>query len=119
MARMITASGSTDLSGYGSRRVTIEVSGACDSETGRQAVYTVTVPYSSFSKTIQDIQRRGGKVTNVSLATPEQDKTSKTSKRQSRQKSRKQTRNQQPKKQEDKKPASKGRFQLIKTFKFS
>lgn len=67
MASAIIAPGTTDLSDYTSRRVTIEVTGGCHPQMMRMGVYTITIPYRCFSQTIQGIHRLGGKVTRVTL----------------------------------------------------
>ncbi len=57
-----------DFSDYSSRHVTIEVTGGCHRELMRKAKYTKTIPYSSLSQTIQNINRLGGKITRVTLS---------------------------------------------------
>lgn len=64
---MTVLSGTTDLSDYTSRSVTIEVVGGCY-QIGRAATYRMTVPCSRLSQTIQQIHRRGGKISQVILA---------------------------------------------------
>lgn len=59
--------GDNNISGYGSRTVAIEVTGVCRQELMRTSNYTVKVPYSRMSQTIQNINRMGGKVANISL----------------------------------------------------
>ncbi|HEY9770685.1 MAG TPA: phycobilisome linker polypeptide [Coleofasciculaceae cyanobacterium] len=59
--------GDNNISGYGSRTVAIEVTGVCRQELTRTSNYTVKVPYSRMSQTIQNINRLGGKVANISL----------------------------------------------------
>jgi len=63
---MITI-GDTSISGYGSRTVAIEVTGVCHQDVMKTSNYTVKVPYSRMSQTIQNINRMGGKVANVSV----------------------------------------------------
>ena len=63
---MITT-GDTNISGYGSRTVTIEVTGIRRQDVMRTSNYTIKVPYSRMSQTIQNISRMGGKVASVSL----------------------------------------------------
>jgi hypothetical protein len=67
MANTVIASGTADLSDYTSRRVTIEVIGGCDREIMRLGKYTMTIPFSCLSQTIQEIHRIGGKVTGVNV----------------------------------------------------
>lgn len=67
MANTIIASGTTDLSDYSSRQVTIEVTGGGHQEVIRKGVYTMTVPYGRLSQTMQRIHRLGGKVTNITI----------------------------------------------------
>ena len=57
----------TDISSYGSRTVTIEVTGVSRQDIMRTSNYTVKVPYSRMSQTIKNISRMGGKVANISL----------------------------------------------------
>lgn len=66
MSGMITT-GDTNVSTYGSRTVAIEVTGICHQEVARTSNYTVRVPYSRMSQTIQNINRMGGKVAGISL----------------------------------------------------
>ena len=66
MSGMITT-GDTNISGYGSRTVTIEVTGVRRQDVMRTSNYTVKVPYSRMSETIKNISRMGGKVASVSL----------------------------------------------------
>jgi hypothetical protein len=51
----------------GDRSVMIEVSGVY-SATTHQSNYKIKVPYGSMAKKIQDINRQGGKIVNVSIA---------------------------------------------------
>lgn len=66
MSGMITV-GDTNLSTYGSRTVAIKVTGVCRQDVMRTSNYTVRVPYSRMSQTIQNISRMGGKVVGISL----------------------------------------------------
>jgi phycocyanin-associated, rod len=66
MLGMITT-GDTNISEYGSRTVAIEVTGICRQSVARTSNYTVKVPYSRMSQTIQNISRMGGKVAGISL----------------------------------------------------
>jgi phycocyanin-associated, rod len=66
MPGMITT-GNTSISGYGSRTIAIEVTGVCCQDVMRTSNYTINVPYSRMSQTIQNINRMGGKVANISL----------------------------------------------------
>ena len=63
---MITT-GNTGVSTYGNRTIAIEVTGVCRQDVTRKSNYTVKVPYSRMSQTIQNINRMGGKVANISL----------------------------------------------------
>jgi hypothetical protein len=51
----------------GNRTVRIEVMGNSPSSNGHTSNYTVTVPYSSMSKTMQSISRSGGKIVSVQI----------------------------------------------------
>lgn len=66
MTGMITT-GETNVSGYGSRTVAIEVTGISRQDVMRTSNYTLKVPYSRMSQTIQNISRLGGKVASVTL----------------------------------------------------
>lgn len=63
---MITT-GDTNVSTYGNRTIAIEVTGVCRQDVMRTSSYTVKVPYSRMSQTIQSINRIGGKVAGISL----------------------------------------------------
>jgi len=69
MSGMITTQ-NTNVSTYGSRNVTIEVSGVCRQDVMRTSNYTVKVPYSRMSQTIQNISRMGGKIAGISMGEP-------------------------------------------------
>ena len=66
MSGMITT-GDTNISTYGGRTIAIEVTGVCRQDVMRTSNYTVKVPYSRMSQTIQSINRMGGKVAGISL----------------------------------------------------
>jgi phycocyanin-associated, rod len=66
MSGMITT-GTTSVSDYSSRTVAIEVTGICRQDVMKTSNYTVKVPYSRMSQTMQSIYRMGGKVANVTL----------------------------------------------------
>ena len=66
MSGMVTTA-NTSLSESGSRMMTIEVTGMCRQDVMRTSNYTVKVPYSRMSQTIQNINRMGGKVANISV----------------------------------------------------
>ena len=65
MSGMITTG--TNISTYGNRTIAIEVTGVCRQDVMRTSNYTVKVPYSRMSQTIQNISRMGGKVAGISL----------------------------------------------------
>ncbi|MEL7520323.1 MAG: phycobilisome linker polypeptide [Cyanobacteria bacterium J06553_1] len=66
MTRMNTL-GSTGLSDYQSRTVTIDVTGVCQQSVLKTGNYQIRVPYSQMSQTMQRINRQGGKVASVQL----------------------------------------------------
>ncbi len=70
---MNVTTGSSNLSSDCNRRVTIEVLGGGNQEPTRKGTYTITVPYSSFSKTLQGISRRGGTVIGIEATTSQAD----------------------------------------------
>ena len=61
------ATGNANVSTYSNRTVAIEVTGVCRQDIVRTSNYTVKVPYSRMSQTIQNINRMGGKIANISL----------------------------------------------------
>ncbi len=65
MAGMIVTPNTTDLSGHTNRMVLLEVIGGSHQEGMRSSTYTMRVPCSRLSKTMQSIHRMGGKITNV------------------------------------------------------
>ncbi|MEL7086535.1 MAG: phycobilisome linker polypeptide [Cyanobacteria bacterium P01_A01_bin.3] len=52
---------------YGNRTVAIEVSGLCDMGITRTSNYTIKVPFSRMSQTMQTINRSGAKVIGVTV----------------------------------------------------
>ena len=59
--------GTPEISDYQGRTVTIEVTGVREQAVNKTASYTVRVPYSQMSQTMQRINRQGSKVVSVSL----------------------------------------------------
>ena len=53
---------------YGNRTVAIEVSGLCDMGINRTSNYTLKVPFSRMSHTMQTLNRSGAKVVGVTLS---------------------------------------------------
>jgi CpcD/allophycocyanin linker domain len=68
MASTVIPSGLSSTSNYSSRRVTLQVTGGISQETTRLGFYTLTIPYSSLSQTLQRIHRQGGTVTSVAMS---------------------------------------------------
>lgn len=66
MSGMVTT-GNTNISSYGSRTVEIEVTGVCRQDIMRSSNYTIKIPYSRMSQTMQNIHSMGGKVAKVTL----------------------------------------------------
>lgn len=66
MTRMNTL-GSTGLSDYQSRTVTIDVTGVRQQSVLKTGNYQIRVPYSQMSQTMQRINRQGGKVASIQL----------------------------------------------------
>ncbi|WP_036482817.1 phycobilisome linker polypeptide [Myxosarcina sp. GI1] len=65
MSGMVTT-GDTNISSYGSRTLEITVTGVARQDIAmRNSNYTMKVPYSRLSSTIQNIIRMGGKVEKV------------------------------------------------------
>jgi hypothetical protein len=58
---------SCNLSNYGNRTVTLEVTGVCNQQVMRAGTCRMTTPFSRLSQTIQRIQRSGGKVAKVTM----------------------------------------------------
>ncbi len=50
-----------------SRKVAIKVTGVCRQDLTPKSVYTIIVPYSRLSQTIQQINRLGGQIVDVSV----------------------------------------------------
>lgn len=51
----------------GDRMVRLEVAGVCQQAISRRSNYSITVPYSSMSQTMQKISSMGGKVVGVQV----------------------------------------------------
>ncbi len=66
MSGMMTT-GDITVSDYGSRTVRIEVTGVCLQDVTRKSNYSLKIPYSRMSQTMQSINRLGGKVSRVSI----------------------------------------------------
>ncbi|MGK7872838.1 MAG: phycobilisome linker polypeptide [Xenococcaceae cyanobacterium] len=64
----MTTTGTTNLSDYDGRTVEIKVTGVCRQDVMRMSDYTVKVPHSRMVQTMQNINRLGGKVTGVTVA---------------------------------------------------
>lgn len=60
--------GTYGVSSYGDRSVVIAVTGVCRQETMKTSNYQVKVPFSQMSKTMQTINRLGGKVESITVA---------------------------------------------------
>jgi hypothetical protein len=60
---------SVSISEYNRRTITLEVTGMHHQTVSRTSPCTVKVPYSSLAQTLQSIQRRGGTVIKVAVAT--------------------------------------------------
>lgn len=67
MASMNTL-GSTGISDYQSRTVTIGVTGVCQQSVLKTGNYQVRVPFSQMSQALQTINHQGGKVASIQLA---------------------------------------------------
>jgi CpcD/allophycocyanin linker domain len=63
---MTITSNTANLSDYGSRILTLQVTGMA--QDSRLGTYTMTIPHRCLSQTMQGIHRRGGKVVGVSLS---------------------------------------------------
>lgn len=59
--------GSTGISDYQNRTVTIEVTGVRQQSVMKTGYYQVRVPYSQMSQALQTINHQGGKVESVQL----------------------------------------------------
>ena len=57
-------------SAYNRRTVAIEVTGLCHQNVMRESMYTLKVPYSSLTFTLQSIRRMGGMIANVTIGCP-------------------------------------------------
>ncbi|MDJ0798854.1 MAG: phycobilisome linker polypeptide [Calothrix sp. MO_167.B12] len=70
MSGMTTTLNSTNVSDHNSRIVLVEVAGVFSSNVMRKKPYTIKVPVSRLSQTLQRISRRGGKVQSVTIQSP-------------------------------------------------
>jgi hypothetical protein len=70
MAGMTVAPNTADLSDYTNRMVRLEVTGGKHQEGLRTSTYTIKVPCSRLSTTMQSINRMGGKITSVTPLSP-------------------------------------------------
>lgn len=59
--------GTSEISDYQGRTVTVEVTGVCQQAVNKTGSYTLHVPYRQLSQTMQRINRQGSKVASVSL----------------------------------------------------
>ncbi|MFK8185884.1 MAG: phycobilisome linker polypeptide [Phormidesmis sp.] len=59
--------GTSEISDYQGRTVTVEVTGVCQQAVNKTGSYTVHVPFRQLSQTMQRINRQGSKVASVSL----------------------------------------------------
>ncbi|MEM9245535.1 MAG: phycobilisome linker polypeptide [Cyanobacteria bacterium P01_F01_bin.153] len=62
------ATGQVATGDYGSRTVTISVSGFCNQSISKTGNYQVRVPYGRMSQAMKNISRMGGKIEGVSVA---------------------------------------------------
>ncbi len=67
----MTTTGDVNVSNYGSRTIMIEVTGVCRQDISRRSNYSLKIPYSRMSQTMQSINRMGGKVSKITVL-PEQ-----------------------------------------------
>ncbi len=70
MSGMTTTLGSNNVSDYNSRIALVEVGGVFPSNVMRKNPYTMKVPVSRLSQTLQRISRAGGKVQSVTIQSP-------------------------------------------------
>ena len=63
----MTTTGVTVLSDYNDRAVIIEVTGVCRQDVIKTSNYQVKVPYSQFTKEMENINRLGGKISSVTV----------------------------------------------------
>ena len=59
--------GSTAISDYQDRTVTIDVAGVCQQSVLKNGNYRVRVPFSQMSQALQTINHQGGKVASVQV----------------------------------------------------
>ncbi|MEM6501382.1 MAG: phycobilisome linker polypeptide [Cyanobacteria bacterium P01_C01_bin.89] len=62
------ATGQVATGDYGSRTVTISVSGFCNQSISKTGNYQVRVPYGRMAQAMQNISRMGGKIEGVNVA---------------------------------------------------
>ena len=63
----MSTTGTSGISGYGNRSVSIQVTGVCCQDVMKTSNYEVKVPYSQMSQAMQAINRMGGKVAGVTV----------------------------------------------------
>ncbi len=67
MAGMLVT-GQTAVGSYGSRTVTISVSGMCNQALSRTGNYTVRVPFNRMSQAMRHIVRQGATIEGVAVS---------------------------------------------------
>lgn len=60
--------GTSGISSYGNRAVSITVTGVCRQDVMKTSTYEIKVPYNQMSRAMQSINRMGGKVGSISIA---------------------------------------------------
>ncbi|NEQ44145.1 MAG: rod-capping linker protein [Leptolyngbya sp. SIOISBB] len=59
---------SAGVSSYGSRPISIMVTGVCQQDVTKTSNYEIKVPFSQMSQAMRSINRMGGKISTVSVA---------------------------------------------------
>jgi hypothetical protein len=62
------SAGNRGTSGSGGRTVTFAVTGLADNDYVRSGAYVLRVPYTRMNETLRQINRMGGRVTNVTVS---------------------------------------------------
>lgn len=64
----MTTTGCTEVSGYNSRAVTLDVASVARQAVAKASNYQVKVPFSQMSETMRNVAQLGGKIVGVSVA---------------------------------------------------
>ena len=63
----MNTTGTSGVSSYRNRTVSIQVTGVCRQDVAKTSAYEVKVPFSQMNQAMQAISRMGGKVSAISV----------------------------------------------------